>query len=178
MAKCRNHVFGMAFDCAVGRNAVDTPPEERQRAFEEHWTGSFRWVFETFDDLLVDPVASRLASEFIVAKMKERVRDPKVAELLSPSFADYPLFAQRPPLDHGYPEAYNRDNVRLVDMGALGQPVSVSHQTASTASLAAPTVLRAESERCQARERAPFPTSELYRQTGLGEDHRRIAILR
>ena len=42
VAKCRNHVFGMAFDSPVGRNAVDTPPEERQRIFEENWTGSFR----------------------------------------------------------------------------------------------------------------------------------------
>ena len=25
--KCRNHVFGMAFDSPVGRNAVDTPPK-------------------------------------------------------------------------------------------------------------------------------------------------------
>lgn len=116
VAKCRNHVFGMAFDSPVGRNAVDTPPEERQRIFEENWTGSFRWVFETFDDLLVDPEANRMASEFIIAKMKERVDDPELAEMLTPSFEDYPLFAKRPPLDHGYLEAFNRDNVHLVDI--------------------------------------------------------------
>lgn len=116
IAKCRNHVFGMAFDSPVGRNAVDTPPEERQRIFEENWTGSFRWVFETFDDLLTNPDANRMASEFIVAKMKERVDDPEIANLLSPSLDDYPLFAKRPPLDHGYFEAFNRDNVRLVDI--------------------------------------------------------------
>jgi cyclohexanone monooxygenase len=116
LAKCRNHVFGMAFDSPVGRNAVDTPPEERERIFEENWTGSFRWVFETFDDLLVNPEANRLASEFIVRKMKERVKDPEIAEMLSPTFDDYPLFAKRPPLDHGYFEAFNRDNVHLVDI--------------------------------------------------------------
>ncbi|WP_394729286.1 flavin-containing monooxygenase [Altererythrobacter sp. GH1-8] len=116
VAKCRNHMFGMAFDSPVGRNAVDTPPEERQRIFEENWTGSFRWVFETFDDLLVNPDANRMAAEFITSKMKERVNDPETAELLAPSFDDYPLFAKRPPLDHGYLEAYNRDNVHLVDI--------------------------------------------------------------
>ena len=116
VAKCRNHVFGMAFDSPVGRNAMDTPPEERQRIFEENWTGSFRWVFETFDDLLVSSEANRMASEFIIAKMKERVNDPELAELLAPKFEDYPLFAKRPPLDHGYLEAFNRDNVRLVDI--------------------------------------------------------------
>lgn len=116
VAKCRNHVFGMAFNSPVGRNAVDTEPEERQRIFEESWTGSFRWVFETFDDLLASPEANKAASEFIIAKMKERVDDPEIADLLAPSFEDYPLFAKRPPLDHGYLEAFNRDNVHLIDI--------------------------------------------------------------
>ena len=116
IAKCRNHVFGMAFESSAGRNAVDTPPEERQKIFEENWNGSFRWVFETFDDLLANPEANRMASEFIIAKMKERVKDPELAELLAPSFEDYPLFAKRPPLDHGYLEAFNEPNVHLVDI--------------------------------------------------------------
>ena len=116
VAKCRNHIFGMAFDSPVGRNAVDTSPEEVQRIFEENWTGSFRWVFETFDDLLADPEANRLASEFIINKMKERVDDPEIADLLAPELGEYPLFAKRPPLDHGYLEAFNRDNVHLVDI--------------------------------------------------------------
>ncbi len=114
--KCRNHIFGMAFDTADGRKAVETPPEERERIFEEKWTGSFRWVFETFEDLLSDPEANRMASEFIVRKMKERVEDPEIADLLTPDVGEYPLFAKRPPLDHGYLEAFNRDNVHLVDI--------------------------------------------------------------
>lgn len=116
VAKCRNHVFGMAFDSPVGRNVLDTPPEERQRIFEENWTGSFRWVFETFDDLLASADANRMASEFIIAKMKERIADPELAEILTPTFEDYPLFAKRPPLDHGYLEAFSRGNVHLVDI--------------------------------------------------------------
>ena len=116
VAKCRNHVFGMAFDSPVGRNLADTPPEEVQRIFEENWNGSFRWVFETFDDLLSNPEANRKASEFIINKMKERIDDPAIAELLTPEVGEYPLFAKRPPLDHGYLEAFNRDNVKLVDI--------------------------------------------------------------
>ena len=48
--------------------------------------------------------------------MKARVNDPELAELLCPTYDDYPLFAKRPPLDHGYMEAFNRDNVHLVDI--------------------------------------------------------------
>ena len=116
VAKCRKHVFGMAFDSPVGRNVIDTPPEERERIFEENWTGSFRWVFETFDDLLASPEANRMAGDFIGKKMKERIKDPELAKLLVPNFDDYPLFAKRPPLDHGYLEAFSRDNVQLVDI--------------------------------------------------------------
>ncbi|MFK7831346.1 MAG: flavin-containing monooxygenase [Congregibacter sp.] len=117
VAKCRKHVFGMAFDSPVGRNATDTSPEERQRIFEENWTGSFRWVFETFDDLLATPEANRMASEFIINKMKDRIEDPELKELLTPDLdGGYPLFAKRPPLDHGYLEAFARDNVHLVDI--------------------------------------------------------------
>lgn len=115
IAKCRNHVFGMAFDSPVGRNLADTPPEEVQRIFEEHWPrGSFRFVFETFDDLLTNPESNRIAGEFVISKMKEKVRDPETAEMLTPK--GYPFFAKRPPLDHGYYEAFNRDNVKLVDI--------------------------------------------------------------
>lgn len=116
VAKCRKHVFGMAFDSPVNRNLVDTPPDEVQRIFEENWTGSFRWVFETFDDLLANPEANLAASQFIIDKMKERVNDPELADLLTPNPGEYPLFAKRPPLDHGYMEAFNRDDVHLVDV--------------------------------------------------------------
>ena len=116
VAKCRNHVFGMAFESSAGRTVAESSPEEVQRVFEENWTGSFRWVFETFDDLLSNPDANKAASQFIIDKMKERVDDPEIADLLAPSTNDYPLFAKRPPLDHGYLEAFNRDNVHLVDI--------------------------------------------------------------
>lgn len=115
IAKCRNHVFGMAFDSPVGRTIADTPPEEVQKILEEHWPrGSFRFVFETFDDLLGDPESNKVAGDFVIKKMKERVNDPEIAEMLTPK--GYPFFAKRPPLDHNYFEAYNRENVKLVDI--------------------------------------------------------------
>ena len=116
VAKCRNHVFGMAFDSPVGRELAETPPDEVQKIFEEHWPrGSFRFVFETFDDLLTNADSNQAAADFINSKIKEKVNDPEVAELLMPK--GYPLFAKRPPLDHGYFESFNKDNVNLVDIG-------------------------------------------------------------
>ena len=115
IAKCRNHVFGMAFDSPVGRTIADTPPEEVQKILEEHWPrGSFRFVFETFDDLLGDAESNKVAGDFVIKKMKERVNNPEIAEMLTPK--GYPFFAKQPPLDHNYFEAYNRENVKLVDI--------------------------------------------------------------
>lgn len=113
---CRNHVFGMCFNSPVGRNLADTPPDEVQKILEEQWPkGSFAFVFETFDDLLSNAESNQVVSDFICSKIRDKVDDPVLAELLSPK--GYPLFAKRPPLDHGYFEAYNRDNVQLVDIG-------------------------------------------------------------
>lgn len=115
LAKCRNHVFGMAFEGPSGRTVAESSPEEVRKVFEENWNGSFRWVFETFDDLLASPEANQAAADFIIEKMiTAKIKDPQLAELLTPR--GYPLFAKRPPLDHGYYEAYNRDNVSLVDI--------------------------------------------------------------
>ncbi len=113
---CRNHVFGMCFDSPVGRDLADTPPDEVQRILEEQWPkGSFAFVFETFDDLLTNADSNKAVADFICNKIRSKVKDPEVAELLCPE--GYPLFAKRPPLDHGYFEAFNRDNVQLVDIG-------------------------------------------------------------
>ena len=115
IAKCRNHVFGMAFDSPVGRNLADTPPEEVQKILEEHWPrGSFRFVFETFDDLLSNAESNRVVGEFVVRKMLENVKDAETRDMLTPK--GYPFFAKRPPLHHNFFDAFNRDNVKLVDI--------------------------------------------------------------
>ncbi len=125
VAKCRNHVFGMAFDSPVGRTIADTPPDEVQRIFEDHWPrGSFRFVFETFDDLLSNAESNRIAGDFVIRKMLEKVKDPNVREMLTPK--GYPFFAKRPPLDHGYHETFNRDNVKLVDIGSREPLVEIT----------------------------------------------------
>ena len=127
IAKCRNHVFGMAFDSPVGRNLADTSPEEVQRILEEHWPrGSFRFVFETFDDLLSNSESNRIVGEFVIRKMLEKVQDPEVKEMLTPK--GYPFFAKRPPLDHGYFETFNRDNVKLVDINER-EPLVAANET-------------------------------------------------
>ncbi|MFI5607011.1 flavin-containing monooxygenase [Amycolatopsis sp. NPDC051903] len=95
--------------------AKDASPEERERVFEQGWAeGGFHFMLETFNDLAVDQESNDHASDFIRRKIRETVTDPATAELLCPK--DYPFNGKRPPGGHGYYEAYNRENVHLIDI--------------------------------------------------------------
>lgn len=111
----RNQVFALPIPPA-NRVADGLPPGEIERILERGWErGGFQFIFETFDDLLVNERSNALASEFIRKKIRTIVVDPAVAEALCPR---YPLMAKRPPLGTEYYESFNRDNVSLVDVSA------------------------------------------------------------
>ncbi|MBI3225442.1 MAG: NAD(P)/FAD-dependent oxidoreductase [Mycolicibacterium cosmeticum] len=113
--KARSHVFGFPLDPA-GRTYSDvTTEKERHDIFEQGWRdGSFHFVFETFDDLILDQRSNDAAAEFIRTKIRETVEDPATAELLTPR--GYPYISKRPPSGTDYYETFNRDNVELVDI--------------------------------------------------------------
>ena len=63
---------------------------------------------------MTDRVANEDFAEFVREKIRARVKDPAVAEKLVPK--DHPFGSKRVPLETEYYEAYNRDNVQLVDI--------------------------------------------------------------
>ena len=65
-----------------------------------------------FADVLIDKEANKLVSAFVADKIRQRVKDPTVADKLIPK--DHGFGTRRVPLESGYFEAYNRDNVELV----------------------------------------------------------------
>jgi cyclohexanone monooxygenase len=112
--RARKHYFAFPWEPA-NRVMSDVTPEEAQKILERGWeAGGFRFIFETFDDILTDEKSNEVAAEFMRNKIRAMVHDPDTAELLCPK--DYPLAAKRPPLGHFYYEAFNRDNVTLVDV--------------------------------------------------------------
>ncbi|MEZ5234059.1 MAG: hypothetical protein R2749_15320 [Acidimicrobiales bacterium] len=52
--------------------------------------------------------------EYIADRIRQRVKDPKVAEKLIPR--DHGFGVQRVPMETNYFEVYNQDNVELVDI--------------------------------------------------------------
>src|SRR6202050_3377057 len=97
------------------RSVFDVTPEERQARFEELWAqpGFAKW-FGNFRDVMSNKAANELFAEFVRNKIRERVKDPIVAERLVPK--NHPFGTKRVPLERGYYEQFNRDNVLLVDL--------------------------------------------------------------
>lgn len=89
-------------------------PREQRRILEEAWLkGGFFLLFSGFADVFLDREANRLYTDFLREKIAQIVHDPIIAAKLTPT----ELFGtKRPPLEHGYYAAFNRDNVGLVDM--------------------------------------------------------------
>ena len=106
---------GHAFRIAK-RRVADVTPEERQAIYEAAWeTGGLQFR-ATFHDLMIDQAANDTAADFLRSRILATVRDPKTARALAD--IDHPYAAKRPPIDTGYFETFNRDNVGLVDLRA------------------------------------------------------------
>ena len=97
------------------RSAMSVTAEERLEQYERLWQepGFAKWL-ANFNDVMVPGEANEDYAEFVRNKIRERVQDPVVAEMLVPK--DHAFGAKRVPCETGYYEAYNRDNVLLVDV--------------------------------------------------------------
>ena len=95
-------------------SALAVTGEEREQVFSRRWgQGAFN-LQAAFFDLTLDERANEFAAEFVRNKIRSRVHDPDVAELLCPK--DHPFGTKRLCVDTDYYETYNRDNVTLVDI--------------------------------------------------------------
>ena len=113
-ARCQE-TSGCFIHAADPRATLEVTPEEREAFWEKLygepgfgiWMGNFR-------DILVDREANALISDFVARKIRQRVKDPAVAEKLIPK--NHGFGTRRVPLESGYFEVYNQPNVKLVDL--------------------------------------------------------------
>ncbi|KAI9016651.1 cyclohexanone monooxygenase [Hyaloraphidium curvatum] len=105
--------------------AMSVSEEERRRVFQDAWDwasgygGGIYFQLGTFSDIITDYNANEAAAQFIRDKIREIVKDPKTAEMLTP----HDLYARRPLCDAGYYQQFNRPNVHLVDVSSKGTPI-------------------------------------------------------
>jgi cyclohexanone monooxygenase len=111
-ARAKQTVTGIDFDYS-DMKALETPPEARTAEYERRWQRGGLSFLGAFQDLMVNQEANDTAAEFVRAKIRDRVKDPVVAELLSPKNT---IGCKRLCIDIGYYETFNRPNVELVDV--------------------------------------------------------------
>jgi acetone monooxygenase len=105
---------GFDYDFAHGKWA-DLSSEARRAVLEELWEeGSLNFWVGSFAELFFDPQINEEISEFVRDKIRRRIKDPAVAKKLIPT--GYGFGTRRVPLETNYFEAFNRDNVELVDL--------------------------------------------------------------
>lgn len=97
------------------RGFYEVTPEERVALWDKLYDepGFGIWL-SNFKEIFTDEAANAEFSAYIAGRIRKRVKDPVTAEKLIPK--DHGFGVQRVPLETNYFEAYNRDNVHLVDI--------------------------------------------------------------
>lgn len=94
---------------------ADLTPERRLELMEEIYAnGSLKMWLAGFIEMFFEEDVSEEVSEFVRAKMRDRLKDPELIDLLVPT--DYGFGTHRVPLETRYLEVYHRDNVTAVNV--------------------------------------------------------------
>jgi cation diffusion facilitator CzcD-associated flavoprotein CzcO len=97
------------------RGTFEVTPEEREAFFEKLYASPGFGIWQgNFRDILTDRKANDAITEFVARKIRQRVKDPSVAEQLIPK--NHGFGTRRVPLETRYYEVYNQPNVQLVDI--------------------------------------------------------------
>jgi cyclohexanone monooxygenase len=95
--------------------ALEVSAEERAERFDTCWqAGAFACYTASYTDVVTDLAANETVAAYLRGKIREAVRDPQLAEDLTPR--DHPFGTKRVCLDTGYYETLDRDHVSLVNL--------------------------------------------------------------
>src|SRR3954465_6270046 len=96
------------------RGALDDGDNERRSKYEARWARGGVTFMSVYNNLAIDKAANDTAASFVREKIKEIVKDPDTARLLQPN--NHPIGSKRICIDTDYFAAFNRPNVKLVDI--------------------------------------------------------------
>ncbi len=124
MAAIRDRYDEIFANCAASPGGFEHVPrwgfwdmsaEERKELWDQlYQEPGFAILAGNFGEIFFDEAANQELSNYIADRIRGRVDDPELAEKLIPR--DHGFGLQRLPLETRYFEAYNRDNVHLVDL--------------------------------------------------------------
>lgn len=112
-ARARGTRSGILYDYGI-RPASDYSPAEREKLLEARWLKGGTNFSHAFSDGYTVPESNEHLADFVRRKIRETVKDPEVAERLTPR--GHALGTKRLCVDSGYYATYNQPHVHLVDL--------------------------------------------------------------
>lgn len=112
--KARQSPSGFVNSTIPTHAAFEVSDDDRHLVYTKAWAAGRPGIARSFTDLLTSKEANKTASDFVDARIREKVHDPATAERLVPK--DLHIGTKRVCLDTDYYETFNRDNVTLVDI--------------------------------------------------------------
>ena len=107
---------GIGYNQFDERKLLDLSSEEIKKELNNRWKMGGQEIFTAgFTDVGVSLEANKIVADFVKSKIREIVKDPNVAKLLSPEDA---IGCKRLCADTNYFETYNRENVELIDLNS------------------------------------------------------------
>ena len=114
----RKSFFGFELNFIM-KSVLEATPEEREKEFDRMWDqGGFAFWLANYQDMFFVKEANDVIADYLKRKIRSTVKDPEVAERLTPK--TYAYGTKRQPLDTNYFETFNKPNVVLVDAQADG----------------------------------------------------------
>jgi cation diffusion facilitator CzcD-associated flavoprotein CzcO len=99
------------------RGTFEDTPEQRKEVYEALWQkGDFHFWLATYCDMLFKQEANSEAYKFWLEKTRHRIKDRRARNILAPLDQPYAFGCKRVPLENGYYEIFNQENVDLVDV--------------------------------------------------------------
>lgn len=99
-----------------GKNTFDVSDEERMKTWDELWKrGGFNWSQGGFSDTILSKDANREAYKYWCRKTRERISDPRKADILAPKDMPYWISTKRPSLEQDYYEMCDQANVDITN---------------------------------------------------------------
>ena len=102
--------------------AMAVSEEERRAEYENRWASGGLSPYYAFTDSLLDMDSNQTLADFAREKIRERVKDPEIAEKLCPQ---YPILTRRLSPETNYLEVFNQPTVELIDLNES----AISHFT-------------------------------------------------
>jgi len=112
--EARHHMVGIPGE-TYAASAFDLDEAERTQIYQRIYDqGRPFALMVAFGDVLIDEKANKTAQEFLAARIRERIKDPELAEQMVPR--DQFAGTRRLCIDTNYYETFNRDNVTLKNL--------------------------------------------------------------